>query len=42
MHKNAQKVVRKTPKLRPKFAVTTPGCSMVKVVRLGDAFLEVF
>ena len=28
--------------LRPKFAATTPGCSMVKVARLGDAFLEVF
>ena len=29
-------------KLRPKFATTTPGCSMVKVARLDDAFLEVF
>ena len=29
-------------KLGPKFAATTPGCSMVKVVRLDDAFLEVF
>ena len=29
-------------KLRPKFAATTPGCSMVKVARLDDAFLEVF
>ena len=28
--------------LRPKFAATTPGCSMVKVARLDDAFLEVF
>ena len=28
--------------LRPKFAVTTPGRSMVKVARLNDAFLEVF
>ena len=27
---------------RPKFAATTPGCSMVKVARLHDAFLEVF
>ena len=29
-------------KLRPKFTATTPGCSMVKVARLDDAFLEVF
>ena len=29
-------------KLRPKFATPTPGCSMVKVARLDDAFLEVF
>ena len=29
-------------KLRPKFAVTTPGCSMVKIVHLDDAFLKVF
>ena len=29
-------------KLKPKFAATTPGCSVVKVVRLDDAFLEVF
>ena len=29
-------------KLRPKFAATTPGCSMIKVSRLDDAFLEVF
>ena len=28
--------------LRPKFAATTPGCSMVKVARLDDAFLDVF
>ena len=34
MHKNAQKV---EPKLRPKFAATTPGRSMVKVARLNDA-----
>ena len=27
---------------RPKFPATTPGCSMVKVSRLDDAFLEVF
>ena len=29
-------------KLRPKFAATTPGCSMVKVACLDDAFLEDF
>ena len=29
-------------KLRPKFAATTPDCSMVKIARLADAFLEVF
>ena len=29
-------------KLRPKFAVTTPGRSMVKIARLDDAFLEVY
>ena len=29
-------------KLRPKFPATTPGCSMVKIPRLNDAFLEVF
>ena len=29
-------------KLRPKFPATTPGYSMVKIVRLDDAFLEVF
>ena len=28
--------------LTPKFAATTPGCSMVKIARLDDAFLEVF
>ena len=40
MHKlNAQKVERK---FRPKFPATTPGCSMVKIARLNDAFLEVF
>ena len=26
----------------PKFAATTPCCSMVKIVRLDDAFPEVF
>ena len=29
-------------KLTPKFAATTPGCSMVKIARLDDAFVEVF
>ena len=29
-------------KLRPKFAATTPGCSVVKIACLDDAFLEVF
>ena len=29
-------------KLGPKFPATTPGCSMVKVALLDDAFLEVF
>ena len=29
-------------KLRAKFPATTPGCSMVKISRLDDAFLEVF
>ena len=29
-------------KLRPKFAATTPGCSMLKIARLNDAFSEVF
>ena len=29
-------------KLRAKFPATTPGCSMVKIARLDDAFLEVF
>ena len=28
--------------LTPKFAATTPGCSMVKIARLDDAFLEDF
>ena len=40
MHKNAQKVA--SEKLRAKFPATTPGCSMLKFVRLDDAFLEVF
>ena len=39
MYKNAQKLERKT---RPKFPATTPGCSMVKIAGLNDAFLEVF
>ena len=29
-------------KLTPEFAATTPGCSLVKIARLDDAFLEVF
>ena len=29
-------------KLRPKFPATTPGCSMVKIACLTDAFLEAF
>ena len=29
-------------KLRAKFPATTPGCSMVKIARLDDAFSEVF
>ena len=29
-------------KLRAKFPATTPGCSLVKIARLNDAFLEVF
>ena len=29
-------------KLRAKFPVTTPGCSIVKTSHLNDAFLEVF
>ena len=29
-------------KLRPNFPATTPGCSMVKIGHLDDAFLEVF
>ena len=28
-------------KLGAKFPATTPGCSMVKILRLSDAFLEV-
>ena len=39
MHKTAQKMERKT---QTKFAATTPGCSMVKIARLDDTFLEVF
>ena len=33
---------KSSEKLRPKFDATTPGCSMVKIARLNDAFLEVF
>ena len=29
-------------KVGVKFPATTPGCSMLKVARLNDAFLEVF
>jgi len=29
-------------KLRAKFPVTTPGCSIVKIARIDDAYLEVF
>ena len=29
-------------KLRLKFPATTPGCFVVKIARLDDAFLEVF
>jgi len=29
-------------KLRAKFPATTPGCSIIKIARLDDAFLEVF
>ena len=38
-----KKMLKKwSEKLTLKFAATTPGCSMVKVARLDDAFLEVF
>ena len=33
---------RMSEKLGAKFPATTPGCSMVKIVRLYDTFLEVF
>ena len=37
------KILKKlSEKLGPKFPATTPGCSMVKIARLDDAFLEVF
>jgi len=39
MHKNANKL---SEKLTAKFPATTPGCSIVKIARLDDAFLEVF
>ena len=29
-------------KLRAEFPATTPGCSMLKIARLDDAFLVVF
>ena len=38
MHKNAQKM---SEKLRAKFLATTSSCSVVKIGRLDDAFLEV-
>ena len=33
---------KKSEKLRPKFAATTPVCSKVKITRLDGAFLDVF
>jgi len=33
---------RLSEKLRAKFPATTPGCSIVKIARLDDSFLEVF
>ena len=33
---------RMSEKLRAKFLATTPGCSMVKIGRLDDTFLNVF
>ena len=39
----AQKKLKKlSEKLRAKFPATTPGCSMLKIARLDDAFSEVF
>ena len=39
MHKNAKKM---SEKLGAKFPATTPSCSMVKIGRLDDSFLERF
>jgi len=37
------KVLKKLiEKLRARFPATTPGCSIVKIARLNDAFLKVF
>ena len=33
---------RMSEKFRAKFPATRPGCSMIKIGRLDDAFLEVF
>ena len=41
MRKNAQKVAM-SEKLGAKFPATTPGCSMLKIARLDDAFSGVF
>ena len=38
-----KKMLKKlSEKLRAKFPVATPGCSMIRFVRLDDSFLEVF
>ena len=39
MHKVLKKL---SEKLRAKFPATTPGCFMLKIARLDDAFSEVF
>ena len=39
MHKILKKM---SEKFRPKFPATTPGCSMVEIACLDDAFLEDF
>ena len=39
MRKNAKKL---SEKLGAKFPVTAPGCSMLKIARVNDAFSEVF
>ena len=33
---------KSSEKLRAKFPATTAGCSMIKIARLDDAFLEDF